>query len=167
MYIHMYIYIVQTSQYKESKFHFRAKLLLSNFSSALGISIRHACFFFFLLHFFFSWTSKFIMKKGKKNFFPVPPPYCGHAVQSCSTIITVFFSCTAESMHTVFSHHPRSPPKSRILSWQLISIILLCSRPIVWRWALASPAQNAGKLFFRTSAVATLHGDTWAVVLSR
>lgn len=47
MYIHMYIYIVQTSQYKESKFHFRAKLLLSNFSSALGISIRHACFFFF------------------------------------------------------------------------------------------------------------------------
>lgn len=42
------------TEYEESELHFRAELLLSNFSSALGISIRHACFFFAPLLLFLS-----------------------------------------------------------------------------------------------------------------
>jgi len=42
------------TEYEESKLHFRDELLLSNFSSALGISIRHACFFFASLLLFLS-----------------------------------------------------------------------------------------------------------------
>lgn len=149
--------------------HFRAALLLTNFSSALGISIRHAGIF--LLHFFFSQTNKFSVENIKEDLSPLPPSYCfqnsDHAVQSCSTTTTVFFHVQQNRCQGVFSHLPRSPPKRRILSRQLISAILLYPSPRVWKWALASPAQNARKLLLSTSAVATLQGGTWASVLSR
>lgn len=84
MYICMYIYIVQTSQYKESKFHFRAKLLLSNFSSALGISIRHACFFFFASLLLF--MNKQVYHEERKEKF-----------LSCSS--SLLWSCSAVLFH--------------------------------------------------------------------
>lgn len=171
----MYIYIKwkdsQTSQHtRECKLHFRTKLLLSNFSSALGISIRHsirhACFFFFFCFtFFFSEQTYCETNKQTKIEKSLSSP--SSVLWSCSAAMfhnhNRIFLYVQNQCHRLFSHLPWSPSER----WILSSIILLCSCPIVWRWALASPAQNAGKLLFRTSAAATLRGGIWAAFLSR
>lgn len=179
VYIYMYIYIKwkdsQTSQHtRECKLHFRTKLLLSNFSSALGISIRQhqTC----MLFFFFCFTSFFLSEQtycetNKQIKIEKSLSSPSSVLWSCSAAMfhnhNRIFLCVQNQCHRLFSHLPWSPSKRWILSWQLISIILLCSCPIVWRWALASPAQNTGKLLFRTSAEATLRGGIWEAFLSR